>query len=371
MTAPTRQPLPHDKDRVKDALQQRIIGVLDALGFREPVRQGMMTPLNPMRADRRPGSFVIWLDGQRGAYFKDHSSGEEGDIYELIRWTQSLDRWIDAYWWSLNFLGWGRHDVRSADQLRLDRERAERERKAAAARREAEDAAKAGKAKWFWTVECRIIDWTVPSPVRTYLETARELPLDRLPAMPGAIRFNPALDHFDRDTGEVTTWPAMVTAMSGPGGDVTAVHRTWLDADGLGKAPVAKAKKMKGIATGAAMRLSKGASGLSPEEAVRRGVTGPLIITEGIEDALTAAIAAPDARVWAAGSLSGLDGLAWHPCASSVVLVADNDWLTPEAITAFERAEAKWRAMADGRPLKVVRADVGKDLNDWARGRAA
>jgi hypothetical protein len=51
-----------------------------------------------------------------------------------------------------------------------------------------------------------------------------------------------------------------------------------------------------------------------------------------------------------------------------VVLVADNDWETPQAVAAFEKVEAHWRGMARGRPLKVVRAGVGKDLNDWARG---
>lgn len=369
MTA--RRELPHDKDRVKDALQQRVDSVLAACGFSEKPRNGMITPLNPRRPDKRPGSFVIWLDGRKGLSFVDHSSGEKGDIYELIRWTQRLDEWIDAYWWALNFLGWGRHEARSADQVKQDREDAEAARKAAAARQDAEEAAKAGKAKGFWVRECQVMDWTASTPVRTYLETARELPLGRLQAMPGAIRYHPALEHFDRATGELTEWPAMVTAMSGPDGDVRAIHRTWLAPDGLNKAPVDKAKKMSGVARGCAMRLAKGEGGLSPEEAVRRGVTGPLIITEGIEDGLTAAIAQPGARVWAAGSLSLLGELAWHPCASSVVLVADNDWHTPAAMAAFEAVEAKWKAMAQGRPLKVVRAEVGKDLNDWARGRAA
>lgn len=366
-----RRELPHDKDKVKADLQRRVRAVVKACGFNDQERDGKLFPLNPLRNDKRPGSFVIWLDGAKGLYFKDHSSGEEGDIYELIRWTQRLNDWIDAYWWALNFLGLGRHETRSADQVRLDRERAEAEAKAAEARRRAETAAKAGKAKAFWTRECQIVDWTVETAVRAYLEGARGLPIRRLAAPPGAIRLHPALDHVDKATGEVTTWPCMVTAGSGPDGQVTGTHHTWLAPDGSGKAPVEKPKKMRGVWAGSAMRLSKGASGVSPEEAVRRGITGPLIVTEGIEDALTAAIAVPEARVWAAGSLSLLGVLDWHACASSVVLVADNDWNTPEAITAFEKVEAKWRDMARGRPLKVVRAAVGKDLNDWARGEAA
>ncbi|MBX9708024.1 MAG: toprim domain-containing protein, partial [Caulobacteraceae bacterium] len=199
----------------------------------------------------------------------------------------------------------------------------------------------------------------------------RGLPIDRLAARPGAIRQLAACDHFDKATGEITTWPAMATAISGAGGNVTGLHLTWLQPDGRGKAPVDKPKKMRGVVVGGAIRLSKGAAKLSPEAAAQAGKTGPLIITEGIEDALTAAIARPDDRVWAAGSLSLLGELAWPDCASSVVLVADNDWLKPAAVAAFEAVEAKWREMARGRPLKVVRAEVGKDLNDWARGEGA
>jgi Toprim domain len=253
--------------------------------------------------------------------------------------------------------------------VRLDREAAERERIAALKREKSDAEAKAGKARYFWTKECDPL-WWLHSPVWTYLTEARGLPLTRMAAAPGAIRLHPNLEHYDQATGEVTSWPAMCTAISGPEGDVTGVHITWLAAGGLGKAPVDPAKKMRGVAKGGAIRLSKGGSRLTPEEAGRRGLSGPLILTEGIEDGLTAALARPSERVWAAGSLSLLGELKWPKCASSVVLVADNDWLKPAAISAFEAVERKWRDMAEGRPLKVVRADVGKDLNDWARGAA-
>ena len=94
-------------------------------------------------------------------------------------------------------------------------------------------------------------------------------------------------------------------------------------------------------------------------------------MTEGIEDALTLAIARPDCRVWAAGSLSLMGLLDWPGCASAVVLAADNDWDKPEAVAAFERVEAHWRAQANGRPVAVIRAALGKDFNDMARGVAA
>lgn len=364
----TRPPLPHDEQEVKARLQARIGGVLAALGFHEQPRGGKLMPRNPTRKDRNPGSFVIWTQPSAGAW-KDYATGEAGDVYDLILYIKGLNDWIDAYWWALNFLGLGRHEVRSADQVKLDRERIAREQRAALARQDAERAAKARLARATWLAADP--DWWDGGPVRTYLETARGLPIERLAGRPGAIRQIKACEHFDKATGEITTWPAMATAISGAGGNVTGLHLTWLAPDGSDKAPVEHAKKMRGVVVGGAIRIAKGASKLSPEAAEQAGKRGPLIITEGIEDALTAAIARPDDRVWAAGSLSLLGELKWPKCASAVVLVADNDWLKPAALAAFEAVEAKWKAMAEGRPLKVARADVGKDLNDWARGRAA
>lgn len=368
MSAPAPRELPHAPDVVKRELQRRILSLLPALGIMEQPANGMVMPRNPTRDDRRAGSFVIWTAGDGIGAWKDYACGEaeKGDVFDLIAYLGGLSRWIDAYWWALEFLGLGRGEVRSADQARLDRERAARDQRAAAARAGADVEKLAGKAKGFWLARPAGIEGTL---AWTYLEQARGLPMGELAKSPGALRFDPALEHVDRETGEVTTWPALVSAMSHwESGDIRAVHRTYLAADGLAKAPVATAKKMLGVAAGCAIRLSKGADGLTPHEAAKRGKFGPLVITEGIEDGLTAVIAQPAYRVWAAGSLSLLGRLGWPACASAVVLVADNDWDKPQAVAAFDKVLAHWKSMAAGRPLKVVRAEAGKDLNDWARG---
>lgn len=364
------RPLPYAWPVVKAELQVRIRGVLDALGIRDAIRDGKVTPLNPRRQDRSPGSFVIWTAGAGIGAWQDYALGDnaKGDVFGLIEYLGGLQGRMDAYWWALEFLGWGRGEVRSASQAKLDAERAVADRAAAEKRAQTDLDGKAKRAfDLFLSAAKQIRD----TPVWTYLTEARGLPLDKLPRLPGAIRYLPALDHVDRDTGEVTTWPCMVTAMSrATDGRVRAVHRTWLAPDGRGKAPVAKAKMMWGDAKGCAIRLWKGAGDLTPEEAVRREVSIPLVVTEGIEDGLTAAIARPEYRVWAAGSLSLMGGLAWPACASAGVLVADNDWHEPQAVAAFEKVEAAWRDAAKGRPLKAVRAAAGKDLNDWARGES-
>lgn len=359
------RPLPYSWPEVKAELQLRIRGVLDALGLTEAERNGLVTPLNPRRADRHPGSFVIWTHGDGIGAWKDYAIGRQGDVFDLIQYIGGLQAKIDAYWWALDFLGWGRGEVRSAAQAEQDRRRAEDERQARAAKAKQDADAKAGRALDAFIKARKDIRDT---PVWTYLTETRGLPLDQLGRLPGALRYERALDHYDEDTGEITTWPAMVSGMSHwETGQVRAVHRTWVRPDGRGKADVAKAKKMWGDTRGCAIRLWKGAGELTPEAAARAGVRGPLVITEGIEDGITAAIAQPAYRVWAAGSLSLMGALGWPPCASAVVLVADNDWHEPQAMAAFEKVEAHWRSMAAGRPVKVVRAEAGKDLNDWAR----
>lgn len=364
-----RQPLPFEPREIRERLQQRIDQLLPRLGIVDVPRGGLVTPLNPRRADRNKGSFVIWTQAKGGeggvGAWKDYAIGRQGDVFDLIEYLLGLNAWIDAYWWALDFLGLQRGTVRTASQERLDRERVEAERRAAEAKARQADDEKAAEARRRW-LSCLPV--AGGGPVWTYLTEARGLPMGNLARWPAALRFDPACEYFDAETGEVTDWPAMVSVMTPwDGGQARAIHRTYLARDGRGKAPLAKTKMMWGPARGCAVRVWRGAGNLSPEKAAAAGVRGPLIITEGIEDAVTAAIARPGDRVWAAGSLSLMGTLGWPACASAVVLVADNDWHEPQAIAAFEKVEAHWRSMAAGRPLKVVRAQAGKDLNDWAR----
>ncbi len=193
--------------------------------------------------------------------------------------------------------------------------------------------------------------------------------MDRLARAPEALRWCAAAEWIDPETGEVIEWRnRMVSAMT-RGKALTGLHLTQLKPDGSGKAEVAKAKLMFGSVRGAAIRLSKGPTGLSPTKAAAAGKRGPLAVGEGIETCLTVAAARGDYRVWAAGSLSLMGLLDWPPCASAVVLLAENDW-KPEARKAFEAVRAHWQAQAKGRPVEAAASAVGSDFNDWARGGA-
>jgi hypothetical protein len=135
---------------------------------------------------------------------------------------------------------------------------------------------------------------------------------------------------------------------------------------------------MLGPVAGSAIRLSAGPSGLSPSMAAAKGVSDRLALGEGIETCLSIAVAWPDFRVWAAGSLSLMGLLDWPECVRNVTLLRDNDWHSGEARAAFGVVEAHWRALADQRDRQaigsgrlsevfVVTSSVGSDFNDMIR----
>lgn len=363
MTA-DRRALPFPPSEIRERLQKRMRGLLDALGIRDAIAGGLCVPLNPRRTDRKPGSFVIWCAGDAAGAWCDYAIDRKGSVYDLIMYLEGLQDWIDAYWWALRFLELERGTIRTADQRRLDDERRAADRKAEEAR-----AAKLTEEKSAVLFKTWLGLTPIPGTLaRTYLREARGIDLARLDRLPGALRFAPALEHIDQETGEVTSWPAMVAAMT-RGRNVVALHRTYLAPDGLGKAPVAQAKKMIGPARGSAIRLALGPTRMTPDKAAMAGRRGPLAIGEGIETCLTVAVAKPNYRVWAAGSLAAMGGFDWPDCASAVVLLRDNDW-KPQAQAAFARVEAHWRGQAKGRPVVVAASASGSDFNDVVRGAA-
>ena len=96
---------------------------------------------------------------------------------------------------------------------------------------------------------------------------------------------------------------------------------------------------------------------------------------EGIETLhLGIAVAWPDFRVWAAGSLSHMGLLDWPPCVRNVTLLRDNDWHSGAGRAAFGVVEAHWRVLADQRDRQgnwsevfVAAPTVGADFNDMIR----
>jgi putative DNA primase/helicase len=128
-----------------------------------------------------------------------------------------------------------------------------------------------------------------------------------------------------------------------------AIHRTFLTADGSGKAPIEPQKMMLGPCRGGAVRLAH------PGDV--------LMIGEGIETCLAAMQASRHAS-WAALSTSGLRSLNLPKDVRDVIVLADGD----EAGEAAAR-DCALRWQDEGRRVRIARPLQGMDFNDMLKGR--
>jgi putative DNA primase/helicase len=173
------------------------------------------------------------------------------------------------------------------------------------------------------------------SSVATYLRS-RGITLP----IPPTLRFHGRLKHTP--TGGV--WPAMVALVTDVSNKPVAVHRTWLQPGGKGKAPVEPNKMSFGPCEGNAIRLGP--------------LSADLLIGEGIETCLSAMMA--DGRsAWAAISAYGLKELKLPDEVRRVGILVDGDRAGERAA---ELAGNRW--IREGRQVLLHRAPPGKDFND-------
>jgi hypothetical protein len=172
-------------------------------------------------------------------------------------------------------------------------------------------------------------------------------------ALPWTLRFHPACWH-----ATAKRLPALLGAVE-LGGDVVAVHRTYLSEPGV-KAEIEPPKAMLGPVRGGAVRLSDG--------------PGPLVVAEGIETALSLLNGALSGslginrrpRVWAALSTSGVAGLELPAAAEELVVAPDPDAAGRRAADDLAR-----RAWGLGWRVKILPPPGdGLDWNDQARRQA-
>ena len=165
--------------------------------------------------------------------------------------------------------------------------------------------------------------------------------------LPDTLRFHPQCWHA---TGK--RLPALVALVEG--GKGFAVHRTYLRADGSGKADVAPEKAMLGSVQGGAVRLSGG--------------DGPLVVAEGIETALSlsSGLLHVSSTVWAALSTSGVRGLHLPHASGRLTIAPDGDAAGREAAQALAT-----RAHGMGWQVSLLPAPNGRDWNDILTGQEA
>jgi hypothetical protein len=162
-----------------------------------------------------------------------------------------------------------------------------------------------------------------------------------LPADVSALRFHPRC--YYRGAAGRETWPALIAAVTAPGGAVTGVHRTWLHPGG-GKAPVDQPRRALGNLAGNAVRFGS--------------VSDVLTAAEGIETALALKMAMPAMPVAAALSAAHLAALILPSALRRLYVAIDKD---AAGAFALERLRSRGTRI-EIRPLVPRTEDFNADL---------
>lgn len=358
---------PIDISELAAMLNDRIESVIDAVALTGEKRGHDFVALNPTRADRSLGSFRVCISGSKMGVWKDFSSGDGGDALDLVGYCMFAGDKAKAVAWAKSWLG-----LDDMDPARLERAKrvAADTKKKRDAEAEREDAERKAAAYRIWNAADQDI---IGTPADRYL-IGRGINLQDLPHAIGSLRFHPNL--YNVESGEKL--PAMVAVIVGRDNKFVGVHRTWLKDHGqnVTKAELEDPKLTLGkyrdaggsirLWAGAGPRGGKGRP-LGDLEGIWRA--GRLTrnesrcsITEGIEDGLTAALAAPELRVLVAVHVSNIASMFLPDAIQEVLLVADND--APNSAAAKQLDKAVRRFWNDQRKVRVIRSPDGKDIND-------
>ncbi|HEY2068247.1 MAG TPA: toprim domain-containing protein [Rhizomicrobium sp.] len=325
---------------------------------------------NPLRSDPNWTSFsyntrsFIWKDfsfedcagkGLLSLIAKFATRGE----YKAQRDAAGRVVRAGAVSWALDFLGLTGHAPDPAEAAAI----AARVKRDQAEAAELRSRARAGAFK-LW-LDAKPLDGTDPASL--YLKS-RDIDVTKLPeGIPHALRFHPEIWAANR----MGPFPGMVACISREGEPqgFAAAHRTYLACTrGVWAKhcwPDCKTgKQVKGPFAGGSIRLTRGASG----KTLKAAPEGEWIqVSEGIEDALTGAIAKPEIRSLAGVSLSNIGGLVLPAQLGGVYILKQND-TDPTTLRQFDQAMD--RLCERGFEPAIVRADPRfKDFNDILQGK--
>ena len=161
-----------------------------------------------------------------------------------------------------------------------------------------------------------------------------------------AVRFHPNCYVRPRSGSGRAAWPAMIAAVTDLDGRVTGAHRTWLNPDTRDKAPIDPPRKAMGHLLGNAVRLG--------------AVDDVLAVGEGIETVLSLRQALPSLPLAAALSAAHLSAFLFPSGLRRLYIAVDRDHAGQRARRALTE-----RAMAVGIeaiPLLPRLGDFNEDL---------
>jgi putative DNA primase/helicase len=275
-------------------------------------------------APRKQGSCVITLKGEHAGDWIDFDGNEGGGPLSTLEHATGLSgRALFQY--AAELVGWTPNDRTVTSSRPVPLVQKTRDRKAA------------GEIDF-------ILSRTEPVPgsrAETYLRS-RGLTAPQTPD----LLFHLDVTYWDTKTGH----PAMIAIVRDVSGERTAIHRTYLQPDGSGKADVKKPRMMLGPVAGNTVHLG---------EISEAGVIG---IAEGIETGLSVMTACPDLPVWAALSAGNMAKVRLPPEAARIILLADHD--TSKAGIRAARKAAQ-RFVLEGRKVWIATpSKAGEDFND-------
>jgi len=129
-----------------------------------------------------------------------------------------------------------------------------------------------------------------------------------------ALRFHPHCYYWREDEVDDThpeAWPALLAKVTDTGGSLTGLHRTWLDPESAGKAPLDPNRKAMGNLLGHGVRIGV--------------ATDILAAGEGLETMLSLRMAFPDLPVIAALSANHLAALDLPDSIVRLYIAVDSD----------------------------------------------
>jgi hypothetical protein len=378
-------------DDLKRILDGRPDDVLSLCRINLPARNGKSRPVAVINDPRGGGNgnFAIWVK-RDGLSWKNFTTEECGRSLELIAYCKG--------WYHLDKRGASEAARFAMERLGLahiSAEELERDRKNAAAaqakhQEAADQEASRQRQSAFGTFKnAQTIIGSIAD--RNYLRPIRGVDFSQAPFLgprqgciaPHALRFIPRHKYVHRteagDKCGESYHPCMIAACVDADMRVAAIHQTWLspvagtdhwDKVKLPPAPDGYAQKPRKVfpsSRGCVIPLWRGDGHLSVRQANENGLLQTLVLTEGVEDGLSAIMADPTHRVWAMISLSNMANVARRlpPCVDAVIVHRQNDWLKPQAVATFEAGMTELRRT--GRMVAEVEAVYGKDLSDTLR----
>jgi len=227
-------------------------------------------------------------DGVVGRWV-DYASGEYGDLLDVIRLSQGLATIRDTVREAETFLSLPQ--AANASPVSVSETLPDHDKMAAVKR--------------LWS-RARPITGTL---AERYLQS-RGIALGS--DMP-SLRFHPRC--FFKSGGELQHLPAMIAAFTNDEGDLTGLHRTFLDVSGISKATIENPRKAMGEISGSSIRFL---ATTGSDDTVQ-------LVGEGIETVLSLRTLMPSLVMQAAGSSSHLAAIPFDASLRRLYIAHDND----------------------------------------------